>query len=128
VPYRGDVLALQDVVGWQIDLIFDSAASSLPPARSGKIKVYAVMGKTRIAQAPEVPTVDEAGLPGFYMSVWLGLWAPKATPVHIIAKLNSAIVDTLADPSVQQRLAALGMEIFPREQPNARGASGIAKG
>ena len=84
--------------------------------RDGSIKAYAVTAKKRLAAAPDIPTVDEAGLPGFHISIWYAIWAPKGTPKDIIAKLNAAVVDALADPAVRQRLADLGLEIFPREQ------------
>ena len=90
--------------------------TSLPHIRDGSIKALAVMANTRSAAAPEIQTVDEAGLPGFYVTLWLGLWAPKATPKDVIAKLNSAVVSALADPAVRTRLSDLGMEIFPRDQ------------
>ena len=90
--------------------------TSLPHIRDGSIKTFAVMANTRSAAAPEIPTVDQAGLPGFYVTLWLGLWAPKDTPKDVIAKLNSAVVSALADPAVRTRLSDLGMEIFPRDQ------------
>jgi tripartite-type tricarboxylate transporter receptor subunit TctC len=98
--------------------------SAVPNIRAGRVKAYAVTGPTRTASAPDVPTVDEAGLPGLYMAVWHGIWAPKGTPKSIITRLNSAIVETLADPGVRQRLEALGQDIPAREQqsPEALGA------
>jgi tripartite-type tricarboxylate transporter receptor subunit TctC len=123
VPYRGAVLAVQDLVAGQIDLMFDLASNSLPQVRSGTIKSYALTAKSRLAAASEIPTVDEAGLPGFYNSIWFGLWAPKGTPKTIIAKLNAAVVRALADPAARSRLADLGVEIPLREQqtPEALG-------
>jgi tripartite-type tricarboxylate transporter receptor subunit TctC len=95
----------------------------LPQIRAGRIKPYAITAKTRMTNAPDVPTTDEAGLPGFYLSYWHGLWAPRGPPKEIIEKLNAAVVAALAEPSVRQRLAELGQEIFPREQqtPDALG-------
>jgi tripartite-type tricarboxylate transporter receptor subunit TctC len=124
VPYRGGALATQDLVAGQIDFMMSAPTEALPQVRLGNIKAYAVTAKTRLAAAPDIPTVDEAGLPGFYFSSWWGLWAPKHTPKNIIAKLNAAVVDALADQAVGQRLADLGQEIFPRDQqtPEALGA------
>jgi tripartite-type tricarboxylate transporter receptor subunit TctC len=116
VPYRGTPQVIQDLVAGQIDLVFDQASSSLPQVRSGTIKAHAVTAKTRLAAAPDIPTADEAGLPGFYSSIWFGLWVPKNTPKDIVNKLNTAVVDTLADPAVRSRLADLGSEIPAREQ------------
>jgi tripartite-type tricarboxylate transporter receptor subunit TctC len=123
VPYRGAAPAMQDLLAGQIDMIIDDPTNSLPHVRAGRIKAFAVTAKTRLAAAPDIPTVDEAGLPGFYFSRWHGLWVPKGTPKDIVGKLNAAVVDALADPAVRTRLADLGQEVFPREQqtPEALG-------
>jgi tripartite-type tricarboxylate transporter receptor subunit TctC len=119
VPYRGAGAAINDLVAGHIDLMMDLAPNSLPHVQAGTIKGYAVMSKTRITAAPEIPTVDEAGLPGFYMSAWQAVWAPKGTPPAVIGKLNAAIVEGLADPAVRTRLAELGQETFPPAQQSA---------
>jgi tripartite-type tricarboxylate transporter receptor subunit TctC len=116
VPYRGAGPAMQDLVAGQIDIMVDQAANSLPQVRAGTIKAYAVTEKTRLAAAPDIPTVDEAGVPGLHISIWHALWMPKGTPKDIIAKLNAAVVETLADAGARARLAELGQEIPPREQ------------
>ncbi|MFL5002219.1 MAG: tripartite tricarboxylate transporter substrate-binding protein [Xanthobacteraceae bacterium] len=116
VPYRGTPQVLQDLIAGQIDLVFDQASSSLPQVRSGQLKTYGVTAKMRLASAPEIPTLDESGLPGFYASIWFGLWAPKDTPAPTIARHNSAVVETLADPGVRMRLAGLGSDLPSREQ------------
>jgi tripartite-type tricarboxylate transporter receptor subunit TctC len=116
VPYRGTPLAVQDVIARQIDLVFDQASSSLPLVRSGRLKTYGVTAKNRLASAPEIPTLDEAGLPGFLSSIWFGMWAPKNTPRPIVTALNAAVVDALADAVVRGRLGELGSEIPAREQ------------
>jgi tripartite-type tricarboxylate transporter receptor subunit TctC len=117
VPYRGAAPAMQDLIAGQIQLMFDQAASSLAHVRAGSVRPYAVTAPERLASAPNIPTVDEAGLARFYISVWTALWAPKATPKAVIAKLNAAVVETLADPAVRRRLTdELGQEIPPREQ------------
>ena len=92
------------------------SASALPHIRSGGIKVYGVTDKTRLSTAPDIPTVDEAGLPGFQLAGWHALFVPKSTPKAVIGMLNSAVVDALADPNVRKRLIALGQEFYPREQ------------
>jgi tripartite-type tricarboxylate transporter receptor subunit TctC len=118
VPYRGAGPAMQDLVAGQIDIMIDQAANSIPQVRGGTIKAYAVTDKIRLKAMPEIPTVDEAGVPGLHISLWHALWMPKGTPQEIIVKLNGAVVDALADAGVQKRLAELGQEIPPREDQN----------
>jgi tripartite-type tricarboxylate transporter receptor subunit TctC len=124
VPYRSGAQAVQDLVGAQTDLMFTEASNGLQHVRSGKLKVYAVAARSRLAGAPDIPTADEAGAPGFHMSGWYGLWVPKSTPRPIIDKLNAAVVDALADSTVRTRLAALEVEIPPRDRqtPEVLGA------
>jgi tripartite-type tricarboxylate transporter receptor subunit TctC len=113
VPYRGAAPAMQDLVAGQIDVTTNQIYNALPQIREGKIKAYAVTSKERLDVAPEIPTAHEAGLPGFYVSVWRGVWVPKHTPKDVVAKLNAAIVETLADPAVRKRLTEMGEEIPP---------------
>ena len=116
VPYRGAAPALQDLMGGQIDILFDHVANSLPHVQSGKIRAYAVTDKARIPSAPDIPTFDEAGVPGLNVYIWYGMWAPKSTPSEVIARLNGAVRDALADAGVVKRLAELGQEIPPPEE------------
>jgi tripartite-type tricarboxylate transporter receptor subunit TctC len=124
VPYRSAGLSMQDLVAGQIDMLLDTPATSMPQVNAGTIKAYAVTAKSRLAVAPDIPTVDEAGLPGFYFSFWHAIWVPKNTPKNMIAKLNEAVVNALADPVVRKRLTDIAQDIFPREQltPEALGA------
>src|SRR5689334_18451457 len=113
VPYRGGAPALQDIVAGNVDLNCDLAANSLQQVRNGNVKAFAVMAKQRWAAAPDVPTSDEAGLPGLYVSTWHGFWAPKGTPDDVVAKLNAAAWAAMEDPGVQKKIADLGMNLPP---------------
>ena len=115
VPYRGAGPALLDLVAGQLDIMLTAPAIALPHVRDGSVKVYAVAAKERIASAPDIPTTDEAGLAGFYFSVWSGLWVPRGTPNAIIARLSLAVQEALADPAVRQRLAVLAYQVPPRD-------------
>jgi tripartite-type tricarboxylate transporter receptor subunit TctC len=124
VPYRSAGLSMQDLVAGQIDILLDTPAVSMPQVSAGLIRAYAVTAKSRLPVAPDIPTVDEAGLPGFYFSFWHAIWVPKNTPKPIITRLNAAVVNALADPTVRKRLTDIAQDIFPREQltPEALGA------
>ena len=115
VPYRGAAPALQDLLAGNIDFMFDHVANALPHVNAGKIKAYAVTAATRLPQLPDIPAVDEAGLPNLHVSIWFGLWAPKGTPKAVVGKLNTAVKDALADPLVRKTLADLGQVIPPVE-------------
>ena len=127
VPYRGAGPAIQDLAQGRIDMALLNAGAPLPHVRSGEFKAYAVSAKRRLAAAPGIPTVDEAGFPNLDASVWFGFWAPARTPKDIIAKLNAATVETLANPSVRARLADLAQEIFPREQQTPAALADLQK-
>jgi tripartite-type tricarboxylate transporter receptor subunit TctC len=116
VPYRGAAPAMQDLIAEQIDFMIDPAANSLPQVRIGSIKAFAVTGQNRISAAPEIPTAMEAGMPEFHIASWQAIWAPKGTPKDIVARLNAALVDILADAAVQKRLAGLGQDVPPPAQ------------
>jgi len=121
VPFRGSAPALQNVLAGQLDIIIDQASSALAMAKSGGVRAYAVTSKTRLASAPDIPTTDEAGLPGFYVSIWQAMWAPKGTPKEIIAKVNAAVREALADPAIQKKLADIGQELPTAEQQTPQG-------
>jgi tripartite-type tricarboxylate transporter receptor subunit TctC len=127
VPYRGTGPAMLDLMAGQINLMLDQSSNSLPQVREGKIRAFAVTANKRLASAPDIPTVDEAGLPGFYISVWHGLWVPHGTPKEAIEKLTAAVQEALADPAVQKRLAELGQETPPREQQTPEGLGALQK-
>jgi tripartite-type tricarboxylate transporter receptor subunit TctC len=124
VHYRGGGPALQDLLAGHVDLLINQPSILLPHLRENKIKVYAVLSKNRLPQAPDIPTADEQGVPDFHMSVWHGLWAPKGTRKNIVAKLNAAVVETMADATVRSRLIEMGYVIPAPEQqtPEALGA------
>jgi tripartite-type tricarboxylate transporter receptor subunit TctC len=127
VPYRGGAPAMQDLVGGQIDLMCAEGSQTLNYVRAGKMKAFAVMAKTRWPALPDVPTTDEVGAPGMYISFWHGLWVPKGTPKEVVARLNDAIVDALADPAVRQRLTELGQVIATREQQTPKALAAYHK-
>jgi tripartite-type tricarboxylate transporter receptor subunit TctC len=116
IHYRGAAPATQDLLAGHIDLYFDQAATAVPNIKSNRVRAYAVTAKTRSVAAPQIPTMDEAGVPGLYMSAWHGLWVTAGTPKNIVERLNAAAMEALADPAVQQRLEGLGQEIPPRDQ------------
>jgi tripartite-type tricarboxylate transporter receptor subunit TctC len=127
VPYRGGAPAIQDLVAGQVDLMCAGASASASYVRSGNIKAYAVMAKTRWSGAPDIPTVDEAGAAGLYYSFWLGLWAPKGTTKEIIRRLNTAVTKAFADPTIRQRLIDLGQEIPQVDQQTPEMLSAFQK-
>jgi tripartite-type tricarboxylate transporter receptor subunit TctC len=116
VPYRGGGPALQDLLAGRIDLEMEPSSNFIEQLRARNLKAFAVTAKTRLATAPDVPTVDEAGLREFYRSIWIGLWLPKGTPRDIARKINSAAQVALADPKLRTRIAELGQELYPPEQ------------
>jgi len=123
VPYRGTGPAMNDLVAGQIDIIVDQLSNSINQVRAGTIRGYAVTDARRAEQASDIPTTDEAGLPGFHMTLWSGLWVPKGTPKEIVTKLNAAAVDALNDPSVRHQLENLGLQMPPADRltPEALG-------
>jgi tripartite-type tricarboxylate transporter receptor subunit TctC len=124
IPYRGAAPATQDLVAGRVDITELEASGTLPYVKSGQVKALAVLSGARWRAAPEVPTIDEAGLAGLQMPYWSALWVPKGTPKEFVARLNSAVVETMADPAIRQRLIDMGQEIPSREQqtPEALGA------
>jgi tripartite-type tricarboxylate transporter receptor subunit TctC len=127
VPYRGAAPLLQDLLGGQIDLTCAPPAAALSLIQGGGIKAFAVAAKNRLASAPDIPSVDEVGLEGFYTPSQFGLWAPKGTPTDIIAMLNAAVVAALADPAIRRRIADLGLEIPPREEQSPEALRALQK-
>ena len=127
VPYRGTDPALIDLMAGRIDMMFDQVSEASQKLQAGQIKAYAVTAKNRLPSLPDIPTVDEAGMPGLYINIWYGLWAPAGTPKDIIAKLNSAAVTAMADPTVQKRFADLGLDMPPRNQQTAQALGALQK-
>jgi len=127
VPYRGGGPAMQDLVANQVDLMIIQVAEAVAQAQAGRLKIFAVTSPSRLKGAPEVPTVDEAGMPGMYISFWHGLWMPRGVPKDILAKVNAAMVETLADANVRTRLAAMHQDVPPREQQTPEGLAAYHK-
>src|SRR6266480_3971321 len=116
VPYRGNAPAMQDLLAEQIDFMIEPSSNFRSLLGAGSVKPYAITGKTRLRSSPNIPTADEAGLPGFFASLWYGLWVPKGTPKEVTAKLNATMSQILADPQVKQRFEELGIQITPINQ------------
>jgi tripartite-type tricarboxylate transporter receptor subunit TctC len=121
IPYRGGTPAIQDMLAGQINFMCTATGSFLPLVHAGQIKAYAVTAPKRIAAAPEIPTVDEAGLPSFYVGVWNALWVPAGTPKDIVAKLNDAVNAALSDPTFQQKMVELGLDMPPDQERTPEG-------
>ena len=116
VPYRGNAPAMQDLLAEQIEFMIEPSSNFKSLVGAGSVKPFAITGKARLPSWPDIPTADEAGVPGFFASLWYGLWVPQDTPKDIIAKLNATMVQDLADPSVQKRFEELGIQITPLQQ------------
>ncbi len=116
VPYRGIAPAMQDIVAGNLDVIISDPVATLQQLRGGNVKVFAVCDANRLKSAPEIPTVDEAGLPGYHVALWHGLWAPRGTPKPALDRLHAAAMEALADPAVRTRLEQLGQDIYPRDR------------
>ncbi len=116
VPYRGNAPAMQDLLAEQIDFMIEPSSNFKSLVGAGSVKPYGVTGRARLPSSPDIPTADEAGMPGFFASLWYGLWVPKDTPKDVIAKLNATMVQALADPAVKARFAELGIQITPLDQ------------
>jgi tripartite-type tricarboxylate transporter receptor subunit TctC len=127
IPYRGAGPAMTDLVSGTVDLLVVQGAVALPQIRGGKIKAIANLSPQRSASMPDIPTADETGVPGLYMSGWFGFFAPKGTPKDIIAKLNAATVEALADPAIQKRFTELGLDVAPRAQQTPEGLAAFQK-
>jgi tripartite-type tricarboxylate transporter receptor subunit TctC len=127
VPYRGTAPAMTDLVAGQIDIIVDQTSNSISQVRAGTIRAYAVTDDKRVEQAADVPTVDEAGLPGFHMTLWSGLWVPKGTPKEIVVRLNAAAVDALNDPVARKQLENLGLQMPPPDKLSPEALGGWQK-
>jgi tripartite-type tricarboxylate transporter receptor subunit TctC len=127
VPYRGNAPAMQDLLAEQIDFMIEPSSNFKSLVGAGSVRPYAITGRTRLPSSPDIPTADEAGLAGFFASLWYGLWVPKDTPKDIIAKLNATMVQVLADPMVRKRFDELGIEITPLAQQSPEALRALQK-
>jgi tripartite-type tricarboxylate transporter receptor subunit TctC len=127
IPYRGAGPAMTDLVSGQVDLLVIQGAAALPQVRAGTIKAIANLSPQRSASMPDIPTSDEGGVPGWYMSGWFGFFAPKNTPKDAIAKLNGAMRQVLADPAVKARFFELGLDVATPEQQSPEGLAAFQK-
>jgi tripartite-type tricarboxylate transporter receptor subunit TctC len=127
IPYRGAGPAMTDLISGTVDLLVVQGAVALPQIRAGKIKALANLSAQRSASMADIPTADETGVPGLYMSGWFGFWAPKGTPKEIVARLNAATVEALADPAIQKRFSDLGLDVASREQQTPEGLAAHQK-
>src|SRR5437868_810879 len=127
IPYRGAGPAMTDLIAGTVDLLVVQGAVALPQIRAGKIKALANLSPQRSASMPDIPTSDESGVKGLYMSGWFGFWAPKDTPKDVIARLNAATTGALADPTLQKRFSDLGLDVAPREQQTPEGLAAFQK-
>jgi tripartite-type tricarboxylate transporter receptor subunit TctC len=127
IPYRGAGPAMTDLISGQVDLLVVQAAVALPQVQAGTIKAIANLSPQRSAALPDIPTSDESGVPGLYMSGWFGLFAPRGTPKDNVAKINGAMMEVLTDPAVRARLAQLGLDVAPRQQQTPEGLAAFQK-
>jgi tripartite-type tricarboxylate transporter receptor subunit TctC len=116
VPYRGNAPAMQDLLAGNLDFMIEPSSNFKSLVAAGSVKPFAITGRTRLPSSPDIPTADEAGLPGFFASLWYGLWVPRDTPKEIVAKLNAVMMRVLADPPVQKRFEELGIQVTPAAQ------------
>ena len=127
IPYRGAGPAMTDLIAGTVDLLVVQGAVALPQIRAGKIKALANLSPQRSGSMPDIPTSDESGVKGLYMSGWFGFWAPKGTPKEVIARLNAATTEALADPALQKRFSDLGLDVASRDQQTPEGLAAFQK-
>jgi tripartite-type tricarboxylate transporter receptor subunit TctC len=127
IPYRGAGPAMTDLISGQVDLLVVQSAVALPQVRAGTIKAIAILSPQRSASMPDIPTSEEGGVPGLYMSGWFGLFAPKGTPTYVVAKLNGAMVQALADPAVRARFSEIGLNVASHQQQTPEGLATFHK-
>jgi len=127
VPFRGAGPAMQAMLGGQVDLMVLQAAAALPQARAGAVKIIANLSPKRSAAIPDVPTSDESGIPGLYAAGWFGLFGPKGMPKQVVARINAAMVEALADPALKARFSDLGLDVASRELQAPEGLAAFHK-